>query len=151
MVEAGGALALGSEFWSGAAGRVAVVGGVVLLWANAVAAGKKKALDSNEIASALVDPTWHVWISGIPNALSIVCIDPDDRWVRALATHEDARRRGLGATVLSAALSGWWREHPDATLGLSVRADSLAVLTQYHRLGFEPRLVVTRHTRLANT
>ena len=49
------------------------------------------------------------------------------------------------------ALSGWWSDHPDATLGLSVRADSLAVLTQYHRLGFEPRLVVTRHTRLANT
>ncbi len=119
--------------------------------ALAEALGDDLHMSLDEIASALVDPTWHVWISGIPNALSIVCIDPDDRWVRALATHEDARRRGLGATVLSAALSGWWNEHPDATLGLSVRADSLAVLTQYHRLGFEPRLVVTRHTRIANT
>ena len=33
VVEAGGALGLGSELCSGAAGRVAVVGGVVLLWA----------------------------------------------------------------------------------------------------------------------
>ena len=42
VVEAGGALALGSEFWSGAVGRVAVVGGVVLLWANAAAASKER-------------------------------------------------------------------------------------------------------------
>jgi N-acetylglutamate synthase-like GNAT family acetyltransferase len=105
----------------------------------------------DELASALVDPTWHVWISGRPNAVAIACIDPEDRWVRAVATHEDCRRRGLGATVLSAALSGWWADHPGETLGLTVRADSLAVLTQYHRLGFEPRLVVTRHTRTPNS
>jgi hypothetical protein len=54
VVEAGGAVALGSELWSGAVGRVAVVGGVVvLLWANAAAAVKRKALDSSETASAL--------------------------------------------------------------------------------------------------
>ena len=35
VVEGGGALALGREFCSGALGRVAVVGGVVLPWANA--------------------------------------------------------------------------------------------------------------------
>jgi hypothetical protein len=53
VVEAGGALALGSELWSGAVGRVAVVGGVVVFWANAAAVVKRKALDSNETASAL--------------------------------------------------------------------------------------------------
>jgi hypothetical protein len=53
VVEAGGALALGSEFCSGAVGRVAVVGGVVVFWANAVAFVKRKALDSSETASAL--------------------------------------------------------------------------------------------------
>ena len=52
VVEAGGALALGSEFWSGAVGRVAVVGGLALAWASAPAAGKRKAPDSNETASA---------------------------------------------------------------------------------------------------
>jgi hypothetical protein len=52
LVEAGGAVAFGSEFWSGAVGRVAVVGGVVLLWAYAPAAIKEKAPDSNETASA---------------------------------------------------------------------------------------------------
>jgi hypothetical protein len=54
VVEAGGAVALGSEFWSGAVGRVAVVGGVVLLWAKAPPAVKRKAPDSNETASAFV-------------------------------------------------------------------------------------------------
>src|SRR4051794_15947878 len=51
VVEGGGALALGREFWSGVPGRVAVVGGVVLLWAKAPVAVKRKALDS-ETASA---------------------------------------------------------------------------------------------------
>ena len=46
VVETGGALALGSEFCSGAVGRVAVVGGVVLFWANAPAVVKEKAPDS---------------------------------------------------------------------------------------------------------
>ena len=52
MVEAGGALALGSEFWSGAEGRVAVVGGVALFCAYALAATKEKAPDSTKTASA---------------------------------------------------------------------------------------------------
>src|SRR3954454_19912556 len=51
VVEGGVALALGREFWSGVLGRVAVVGGVALLWANAPVAVKGKALDS-ETASA---------------------------------------------------------------------------------------------------
>ena len=79
----------------------------------------------------------------MPNAVSIAASTRTTAGSAPLATHEDCRRRGLGATVLSAALSGWWADHPGETLGLSVRADSLAVLTQYHRLGFEPRLVVT--------
>jgi hypothetical protein len=52
VVEGGGAPALGSELWSGAVGRVAVVGGVELLWAYAAAVVKQKAPDSNETASA---------------------------------------------------------------------------------------------------
>ena len=78
--------------------------------------------------SALVDPTWHVWISGIPNAAR-------DRLHRSGRTAGCARSRrtrthAVAASAprsLSAALSGWWAEQPDATLGLSVRADSLAV------------------------
>jgi GNAT superfamily N-acetyltransferase len=100
-----------------------------------------------ELSDALADPDWHVWISGAPDVLAIACIDPYDRWVAALATHERARRRGLGATVLSAALENWWFEHPDSVIGLTVRAESLAVLTQYHRLGFDAELVVARHSR----
>jgi GNAT superfamily N-acetyltransferase len=100
-----------------------------------------------ELSDALADADWHVWIAGAPDVLAIVCIDPYDHWVAALSTHERARRRGLGATVLSAALDGWWFEHPDSVIGLSVRAESLAVLTQYHRLGFEPELLVARHSR----
>src|SRR3954454_16212640 len=57
VVEGGVALALGSEFWSGVLGRVAVVGGVVLLWAYAPVAVKRKALDSNETASA-----FEIWV-----------------------------------------------------------------------------------------
>ncbi|UPK38373.1 hypothetical protein IVB18_14710 [Bradyrhizobium sp. 186] len=45
-------MALGIEFWSGVAGRVAVAGGVVLLWANVAAVDKEKAPDSSETASA---------------------------------------------------------------------------------------------------
>src|SRR3954453_4541925 len=57
VVEGGLALALGTEFWSGVLGRVAVVGGVVLLWAYAPVAVKRKALDSNETASA-----FEIWV-----------------------------------------------------------------------------------------
>src|SRR3954454_9198823 len=57
VVEGGVALALGTEFWSGVLGRVAVVGGVVLLWAYAPVAVKRKALDSNETASA-----FEIWV-----------------------------------------------------------------------------------------
>ena len=53
----------------------------------------------DELASALADPTWHVWMAGEPEPLALICIDPSERWVRALATREDARRRGLGATA----------------------------------------------------
>jgi GNAT superfamily N-acetyltransferase len=100
-----------------------------------------------ELADSLTDPSWQIWIAGLPNAVSIACIDPEDRWVHVLATDAHMRRRGIGGNVLSAALAAWWSEHPETPLGLSVRADSLANLTQYRRLGFEPRIVVARFTR----
>jgi ribosomal protein S18 acetylase RimI-like enzyme len=115
--------------------------------ALAEALGDDLHMTLEELSDALADPAWHVWIAGAPDLLAIACIDPYDGWVGALATHERARRRGLGGTVLSAALEHWWFEHPDSVIGLTVRAESLAVLTQYHRLGFEPELVVARFTK----
>jgi GNAT superfamily N-acetyltransferase len=104
----------------------------------------------DELASALSDPTWHVWIGGEPHALALACIDPAERWVRALATREDARRRGLGAALLSAAIVAWWADQHHEPVGLSVRAESLALVTQYHRLGFQPSMVVARFSRPAD-
>ncbi len=103
----------------------------------------------DELASALADPTWHVWVAGEPHALALLCIDPSERWVRVLATREDARRRGLGAMLLSAGVEAWWADQHEDTLGLSVRAESLAIVTQYHRLGFQPRIVAARFSRAA--
>ena len=106
----------------------------------------------DELASALADPRWHVWVAGAPEPVTLVCIDPADSWVRALATREDARRKGLGGMALSAALAAWWADQHDDAVGLSVRAESLAIVTQYHRLGFEPKIVVARFSRrTANT
>jgi GNAT superfamily N-acetyltransferase len=104
----------------------------------------------DELASALADPTWHVWVAGEPEPLSLIAIDPAERWVRALATREDARRRGLGALLLSAAVGAWWADRHDGAVGLSVRAESLAIVTQYHRLGFPPEIVVARFSRAAS-
>jgi GNAT superfamily N-acetyltransferase len=104
-------------------------------------------LTLEELASALADPTWHVWVAGAPDPLALVCIDPEQRWIRALATREDARRRGLGSVLLSASLGAWWADRHEGALGLSVRAESLAIVTQYHRLGFQPRIVVARFSR----
>jgi GNAT superfamily N-acetyltransferase len=115
--------------------------------ALAEALGDDLYMTLDELSEALADPDWRIFVAGAPELRAIACIDPHDRWVAALATHEQARRRGLGATVLSAALEDWWAEHPDAVLGLTVRAGSLSALTQYHRLGFEPHELVARHSR----
>jgi GNAT superfamily N-acetyltransferase len=104
-------------------------------------------LTPSQLTDALADPTWSVWVSGRGELRSIACIDPQERWVAALGTRPAARRRGLGATVLSAALEDVWSGTPDLELGLSVRAESLAVVMQYHRLGFEPERIVVRHAR----
>lgn len=109
--------------------------------------GDELHMSLDELASALADPTWHVWVAGTPEPLALVCIDPDERWVRVLATREDARRRGLGGVLLSAALAAWWADRHDGAIGLSVRAESLAIVTQYHRLGFQPTIVVARFSR----
>jgi GNAT superfamily N-acetyltransferase len=103
----------------------------------------------DELASALLDPTWHVWVAGEPDASALLCIDPSERWIRVLATREDSRRRGLGAVLLSAAVEAWWADQHEESLGLSVRAESLAVVTQYHRLGFQPTIVAARFSRVS--
>jgi GNAT superfamily N-acetyltransferase len=103
----------------------------------------------DELATALADPSWHIWVAGEPEPLALIAIDPSERWVQALATREDARRRGLGALLLSAAVDAWWADRHEGALGLSVRAESLAIVTQYHRLGFQPAIVVARFSRLA--
>jgi GNAT superfamily N-acetyltransferase len=115
----------------------------------AEALGDDLQMTLDELATALADPTWHIWIAGTPDPRALVCIDPDESWVRALATREDARRRGLGGMVLSAALAAWWADRHDGPVGLSVRAESLAIVTQYHRLVFQPTIVVARFSRPA--
>jgi N-acetylglutamate synthase-like GNAT family acetyltransferase len=115
--------------------------------ALAEALGDDLHMTLDELSEALSDPDWRVFIAGAPELRAIACIDPRDGWIAALATHAQARRRGVGATLLSAVLEDWWGEHPDSVLGLTVRAESLSVLTQYHRLGFEPHELVARHSR----
>jgi GNAT superfamily N-acetyltransferase len=117
--------------------------------ALAEALGDDLHISLDELATALADPTWHVWVAGEHEPCAIVCIDPDERWISALATREDARRHGHGATLLSAALAAWWSDQHDGPVGLSVRAESLAIVTQYHRLGFQPTIVVARFSRPA--
>jgi GNAT superfamily N-acetyltransferase len=117
--------------------------------ALAEALGDDLHMTLDELASALADPTWHVWVAGAPEPSALLCIDPCERWIRVLATREDARRRGLGAVLLSAALEAWWDDQHEESLGLSVRAESLAVVTQYHRLGFQPTIVAARFSRAA--
>ena len=73
---------------------------------------------------------------------AIVHIDPSDRWIYHVGVAEGERSHGVGAYVLSQALSAYWDDHPDDVLGLSVRADNLPALRLYRRQGFAPLLVV---------
>lgn len=75
-------------------------------------------------------------------ALAVVNIDPNDRWIYHLGVTESERAHGVGGYVLSRALEDYWESHPDDVLGLSVRADNLPALRLYRRQGFAPLLVV---------
>jgi ribosomal protein S18 acetylase RimI-like enzyme len=77
---------------------------------------------------------------GAPRAM--VNIDAADRWIYHLGVTESERDRGIGAYVLSEALTGYWSSHPGETLGLSVHADNLPALRLYRRQGFAPLLVL---------
>ena len=75
-------------------------------------------------------------------ALAVVHIDPSDRWIYHVGVTEGERSRGVGAHVLSSALTDYWKAHPGDVLGLSVRADNVPALRLYRRQGFGPLLVV---------
>ncbi len=75
-------------------------------------------------------------------ALAVVDIDPSDRWIYHLGVTESERSHGVGSYILSRALVDYWENHPDESLGLSVRADNLPALRLYRRQGFAPLLVV---------
>ena len=73
---------------------------------------------------------------------AVVNIDAADRWIYHLGVTERARSHGVGAFVLSRALTEYWSSHPRDTLGLSVQADNLPALRLYRRQGFAPLLVL---------
>lgn len=75
-------------------------------------------------------------------ALAFVHIDPSDRWIYHLGVTESDRARGVGASLLAAALEHYWRVHPRETLGLAVPADNLAALRLFRRQGFLPWLTL---------
>jgi ribosomal protein S18 acetylase RimI-like enzyme len=75
-------------------------------------------------------------------ALAVVHIDSSDRWIYHLGVTEGERSHGVGAHVLSRALSDYWKAHPGHVLGLSVRADNVPALRLYRRQGFAPLLIV---------
>jgi ribosomal protein S18 acetylase RimI-like enzyme len=77
---------------------------------------------------------------GGPSAM--VNIDAADRWIYHLGVTASERDHGVGACILSKALTAYWSSHPGETLGLSVRADNLPALRLYRRQGFAPLLVL---------
>jgi len=74
--------------------------------------------------------------------LAMVNIDAPDRWIYHLGVTESERSQGVGAYVLSEALTSYWADHPGQTVGLDVRADNLPALRLYRRQGFAPLLVL---------
>lgn len=75
-------------------------------------------------------------------ALAVVHVDPSDRWIYHVGVTEGERSHGVGAHVLSWALTDYWKTHPGDVLGLSVSADNVPALRLYRRQGFAPLLVV---------
>jgi ribosomal-protein-alanine N-acetyltransferase len=65
-------------------------------------------------------------------------VGPDELHVHALAVARDARRRGLGAALLGAALAAA-RRRGLARVHLELRASNQAALALYRRFGFAVR------------
>ena len=97
----------------------------------------------------------HAWRAGLESGMvylaegesapvAVVNIDRSDRWIYHVGVAESERSRGVGAYLLSRALSDYWEQHPSETLGLSVRADNVPAIRLYRRQGFAPWLVLQR-------
>jgi ribosomal protein S18 acetylase RimI-like enzyme len=105
-------------------------------------------LAADELRSALRDATQHVFVGSLEGQpFGTVVIDTRDTWVYGLNVSDAARERGLGAALLSQALSRFWEESPGAWLGMTVRIDNLTAINLYRRQGFEPWLVLTNYSR----
>jgi ribosomal protein S18 acetylase RimI-like enzyme len=74
--------------------------------------------------------------------IAVVDVDPSDRWIYHLGVTHSERSHGVGAYLLSTVLQDYWRDHPQATLGLSVSADNVPAIRLYRRQGFAPWLVL---------
>ena len=74
--------------------------------------------------------------------VAVLNIDPSDRWIYHVAVASEARNRRIGSYLLSRALEEYWREHPEAEIGLNVEADNVSAIRLYRRQGFAPWLVL---------
>jgi len=116
--------------------------------ARSIASAPNSELAADEMRRALRDPTQHVFVGSLEGeAFGVVVIDTRDTWIYGLNVSDAARERGLGAALLSRALSHFWQERPTAWLGMTVRIDNLTAINLYRRQGFEPWLVLVNHTR----
>lgn len=75
---------------------------------------------------------------------------PDESWVNNIAVRVDMRRRGVGATLLTALLTEAARRGASRTL-LEVAADNEAAQRMYERFGFEPIAVRRGYYQPSNT
>ncbi len=105
-------------------------------------------LAADELHRALRDATQHVYVGSLDGEpFGSVVVDTRDTWIYGLNVSDAARERGLGAALLSRALSEFWQESPTAWLGMTVRIDNLTAINLYRRQGFEPWLVLVNHAR----
>ena len=105
-------------------------------------------LAADELRRALRDATQHVYVGHLDGEpFGSVVVDTRDTWIYGLNVSDAARERGLGAALLSRALSEFWQESPTAWLGMTVRIDNLTAINLYRRQGFEPWLVLVNHAR----
>jgi GNAT superfamily N-acetyltransferase len=105
-------------------------------------------LAADELRRALRDATQQVFVGSIDHEpFGTVVVDTRDTWIYGLNVSDAARERGLGAALLSRALSEFWQESPAAWLGMTVRIDNLTAINLYRRQGFEPWLVLANYAR----
>ena len=76
------------------------------------------------------------------SVVAFVHVEPGARWITHVGVAEDARGLGVGGYLFSRALDGYWREHPDQELRLTVIPYNTPAIRLYRRLGFAPWLVL---------